>query len=153
MSLPDINLSSSGQLQVISGGKTTAVRVQSCFPLSQPGRFFSLLDCDGNEVGMVENPADLDAPARAAIETALADAAFTIKVTAIESIENDIDLRIWKVVTAAGSRTFETRLGSWPRKLEDGGVLIQDVAEDLYHIEDINALDAKSRQLLWAFSD
>ena len=153
MSLPDINLSRSGQLQVISGGKTTAVRVQPCFPLSEPNRFFSLLDCEGNEVGMVENPADLDAAAREILEAALADAAFTIKVKAIESIENDIDLRIWKVVTAAGSRTFETRLGSWPRKLEDGGVLIQDVAEDLYHIEDVNALDTKSRQLLWAFSD
>jgi hypothetical protein len=153
MSLPDINLSRSGQLQVISGGKTTAVRVQPCFPLSQPGRVLSIHDCEGKEVDMVENPADLDAPARAALETALADAAFTIKVTAIESIENDIDLRIWKVMTTAGSRTFETRLGSWPRKLEDSGVLIQDVAEDLYHIEDVNDLDDKSRQLLWAFSD
>jgi hypothetical protein len=62
-------------------------------------------------------------------------------------------LRIWKVMTTAGSRTFEPRLGSWPRKLEDSGVLIQDVAEDLYHIEDVNDLDDKSRQLLWAFSD
>ena len=153
MSLPDLSLSQSGQLQVVSENKTTAVRAQPCFPLSEPNRFFSLLDCEGNEVGIVENPADLDAATRKVLETALADAAFTIKVRAIESIENDIDLRIWKVVTASGSRTFETRLGSWPRKLEDGGVLIQDVAEDLYHIEDVNALDARSRQLLWAFSD
>ena len=48
---------------------------------------------------------------------ALADAAFVIAVTGIDSIETDIDLRIWKVRTSAGGRTFETRLGSWPRKL------------------------------------
>ena len=153
MPLPNINLSNSGQLQVVRGDQTTAVRVQPCFPLSEPNRFFSLLDNDGNETCMVENPSDLDAPGHAALSTAIADAAFTIKVTAIESISNDIDLRIWQVLTSSGSRTFETRLGSWPRKLEDGGVLIQDIAEDLYHIENANALDSRSRQLLWAFSD
>ena len=55
--------------------------------------------------------------------------------------------------TKAGPRTFETRLGSWPRKLEGGGVLIQDVAEDLYHIRDTTALDEASQKLLWAYSD
>ena len=153
MSLPDINLSNSGQLQVVCGSETTAVRVQPCFPLSDPGRFFSLLDTDGNEVCMVEDPSGLHPSGQAALSAAIADAAFTIKVTAIESISNDIDLRIWKVLTSSGSRTFETRLGSWPRKLEDGGVLIQDIAEDLYHIENVDSLDRTSRQLLWAFSD
>lgn len=153
MPLPDIKLSKSGQLQVVRDGNTTAVRVQPCFPLSDPKRFFSLLDHDGNEVCMIEDPASLNAERQAALSSAIADAAFTIKVTSIEAINNDIDLRIWQVVTSSGPRTFETRLGSWPRKLEDGGVLIQDIAEDLYHIENVDALDSKSRQLLWAFSD
>ena len=153
MPLPDISLSKSGQLQVVRDGNTTAVRVQPCFPLSDPKRFFSLLDHDGNEVCMIEDPASLNAERQAALSSAIADAAFTIKVKAIEEIRNDIDLRIWKVLTNSGCRTFETRLGSWPRKLADGGVLIQDIAEDLYHIEDADAMDEKSRKLLWAFSD
>jgi hypothetical protein len=153
MPLPDIKLSKSGQLQVVRDEQTTAVRVQPCFPLSDPDRFFSLLDADGNEVCMIENPSALDGAGHDALSSAIADAAFTIKVTSIEAINNDIDLRIWQVVTSSGARTFETRLGSWPRKLEDGGVLIQDIAEDLYHIENVDALDSKSRQLLWAFSD
>ena len=153
MPLPDISLSTSGQLQVVRGNTATAVRVQPCFPLSDPTRFFSLLDHDGNEVCMIEDPDGLDGEGQAALSSAIADAAFTIKVRAIEEIRNDIDLRIWKVVTDSGPRTFETRLGSWPRKLEDGGVLIQDIAEDLYHIENVDAMDGKSRKLLWAFSD
>ena len=57
--------------------------------------------------------------------------------------------RIWEVLTSSGSRTFEPRLGSWSRKLGNSGILIQDIAEDLYHIEDVNALDTSPRQLLW----
>jgi len=61
--------------------------------------------------------------------------------------------RIREVLTSSGPRTFEPRPGSWSRKLEDGGILIQDVAEDLYHIEEVDSLDTSSSQLLWAFSD
>lgn len=142
-------LTPSGQLQCDG----VDVRAKPCFPLSEPQRFYSLLDGDGKEVALVEDPAELGGEDRAALSRALADAAFLIEVTGIDSIETDIDLRVWKVRTASGGRTFETRLGSWPRKLEGGGVLIQDVAEDLYLIRDPASLDDASRRLLWAFSD
>jgi hypothetical protein len=34
-----------------------------------------------------------------------------------------------------------------------GGLLIRDVAGDLYHVPDPSDLDRKSRELLWAFVD
>ena len=98
-------------------------------------------------MGLVEDLSDLDAEGQEALGKALADAAFTIAVTGIDSIVTDIELRVWKVRTEAGPRSFETRLGSWPRKLEGGGVLIQDVAEDLYHIRDTAALDEALEEL------
>ena len=148
-----LQLSPSGQLQVIVDDKPVDARVQPCFPLSDPGAYYSILDDDGSELALIKSAADLEPGSRAALAAALPDAAFTIGVTAIDSIETDIDLRIWKVQTKAGPRSFETRLGSWPRKLDGGGVLIQDVAEDLYHIPDTADLDEKSLQLLWAYSD
>ncbi len=143
-----LTLTPSGQLQCDG----TDVRAKPCFPLSEPERFYSLLDGEGKELALVGNPATLDTASGEALSKALADAAFVIEVTGIDSIETDIDLRVWKVRTASGVRTFETRFGSWPRKLEGGGVLIQDVAEDLYLIRDSEALDEDSRKLLWAFS-
>jgi len=148
-----LQLSPSGQLEIDIDGKPKAVRVKPCFPLSEPDRFFSLLDADGKELGLVSDPAKLNPTSREVLNTALADAAFTIEVTGIESITTEIELRLWKVHTKAGLRTFETRLGSWPRKLDNGGVLIQDLAEDLYHIRDAVALDEASQKLLWAYSD
>jgi hypothetical protein len=144
-----LRLSPSGQLQLDG----TDVSVKACFPLSAPDASYSLLDKEGKELGLVGDPSALDPESRAALKTALGDAAFTIGVTGIDSIVTDIELRVWKVRTEAGPRTFETRLGSWPRKLDTGGVLIQDVAEDLYLIPDAGALDEASQKLLWAYSD
>ena len=52
-----------------------------------------------------------------------------------------------------GARLFQTHLDDWPRVLSSGGLLIRDVAGDLYHIAAPEALDKKSRELLWAFVD
>jgi hypothetical protein len=37
--------------------------------------------------------------------------------------------------------------------LPKGGLLIRDVAGDLYRLPDPKTLDRKSRELLWAFVD
>ena len=50
-------------------------------------------------------------------------------------------------------RTFQTKLDDWPRELPGGGLLIGDVAGDLYQIANRDDLDEKSRKLLWAFAD
>jgi hypothetical protein len=48
---------------------------------------------------------------------------------------------------------FQTRLDDWPRELPGGDILIRDVAGDLYHVPDPEALDQRSQELLWAFVD
>ena len=53
--------------------------------------------------------------------------------------------------TARGARRFLTHLDSWPRELEGGGILIEDVSEDLYLVRDPGALDTKSRERLWYY--
>ena len=48
---------------------------------------------------------------------------------------------------------FQTRLDAWPRRVPGGGVLIRDVAGDLYYVADPESLDKRSRDLLWVFVD
>lgn len=138
---------------LLPNGQARPVRLYRCFPWSEPGRFVSLRDDDDREVAMVTDPAELDPRSRDVLEGALAEAGFVLQVTAVRSVEDEVEIRVWKVETRQGSRTFQTRLDDWPREVPGGGLLIRDVAGDLYHVADPEALDPTSRALLWAYSD
>jgi Domain of unknown function (DUF1854) len=142
-----------GQLWAIQGGEEHAVRVRRAFPWSEPNRFLSLRDHDDTEVAMVTDPADLDPDSRRALEQALVQAGFVFAVTAVLEIDEEVEIRTWRVETRQGPRSFQTRLDDWPRSLPDGGLLIRDVAGDLYHLGDPARLDRRSRELLWSFVD
>lgn len=142
-----------GQLWASRGAELVAVRVHRAFPWSEPGRFISLRDAGDREFVLVADPAALDRTSRQALEAALAAAGFVFDVTAVSAIEEEVEIRTWRVTTRQGPRAFQTRLDEWPRTLPGGGLLIRDVAGDLYRIEDFAALDGRSRELLWAYVD
>lgn len=142
-----------GRVWLMHAGGETPVRVNRCFPWSHPSLYLSLLNDEDEEVGLVKDPADLDAESRRVLEDALLDAGFVFEITGVQKIEEEVEIRHWLVVTRQGERTFQTRLDDWPRELPDGGLLIRDVAGDLYRLGDVRALDRKSRDLLWAFVD
>ncbi len=142
-----------GQLLLVRDGAEHEVRVRACFPWSHAGEYFSFRDAKDNEVALVRDLSDLSDASRAAAETALAEDGFVLEVTALLALDRDFELRVWRVETARGERTFQTRLDDWPRELPGGGLLIRDVAGDLFHVPDPGALDERSRKLLWAFMD
>jgi hypothetical protein len=144
---------SDGLLWVVRGTEERPVRVRRCFPWSEPGRWLSLRDDDEAEVALVRDPGELAPASREALEEALALAGFVFEVTRVLAIEEEVEIRAWRVETRQGARSFQTRLEDWPRSLPQGGLLIRDVAGDLYHISRPAALDRKSRGLLWAFVD
>jgi Domain of unknown function (DUF1854) len=141
-----------GQLWAVRDGTAHAVRVQRCFPWSAPARFLSLRD-DEREVAFVADPAVLDTDSRRALEEALVEAGFVLQVTRVHEIEEEVEIRRWRVETVQGPRRLATRLDDWPRALPQGGYLLRDVASDLYRIPEPARLDRKSRELLWAFVD
>jgi hypothetical protein len=142
-----------GRLFAIVDGVAVAVRLRQCFPWSEPQRHLSLRDEDDEEVALVEDPATLGDESRLAIEHALAEAGFVLEVTRVVSIEEEVEIRQWKVETKHGPRFFQTHLDDWPRVLPKGGLLIRDVGGDLYLLAAPQKMDARSRELLWAFVD
>jgi hypothetical protein len=142
-----------GRLVAEIGGRTVAVKLRQCFPWTEPTRHISLRDAEDKEVAMVEDPASLDEETRQALELALAEAGFVLEVTRVLDIDEEIEIRQWKVETKQGMRSFQTHLDDWPRLLPGGGLLLRDVAGDLYRLADPATLDRKSRALLWAFVD
>jgi hypothetical protein len=142
-----------GSLWALRGDEERPVSVRRCFPWTEPTRHLSLRDADEEEFALVRDPAELDARSRAALEMALAVAGFVFEVIRVLEIEEEVEIRRWRVETRQGPRTFQTRLDDWPRSLPHGGLLIRDLAGDLYHLGKTDQLDKKSRELLWAFVD
>ena len=142
-----------GRLFAVVRGEAVGVRVRQCFPWSEPGRHLSLRDDEDEEVALVENPAGLGPESRRALEHALAEAGFVLEVVRVVDVEEEVEIRQWTVDTVQGRRSFQTHLDDWPRVLPKGGLLIRDVAGDLYRLPPPSSLDRRSRELLWAFVD
>lgn len=140
-----------GQLWARVNGTARAVRVHRCFPWSEPGRFLSLRDQDDEEFALVGALDDLVGESRTALEAAVVEAGFVLEVTRIVDVDEEVEIRTWKVETRQGPRTFQTRLDDWPTDVPGGGILIRDVADDLYHVPEPSAMDDRSRTWLWAF--
>ncbi len=142
-----------GQLWALRGDEAKAVVVMRCFPWSEPTRFISLRDEDEKELALVEDPSELDPGSREALEQSLATAGFVLEIEHIFKCEDEVEIRNWEVLTCNGRRRFQTRLDDWPRELPGGGLLIRDVAGDLFQVREPERLDKKSRAVLWAFLD
>ena len=142
-----------GRLVVVIDDRSIAVRLRQCFPWSEPGLHLSLRDDEDREVAIIDDPAHLEDESRLALEHAVAEAGFVLEVTRVLGIDEEVEIRQWVVETEQGSRSFQTHLDDWPRILPSGGLLIRDVAGDLYRFSSPSTMDKKSRELLWAFVD
>ena len=142
-----------GRLWAVNGGQAVPVKLVRCFPWSAPGRYLSFRDDDDREVLFVDDPEELDAASREVLAEALHTAGFVHEVSAIEELEDDFEIRRWRVRTRQGPRQFQTALETWPREAPNGGLLIEDVAGDLFWIPPASELDPRSRRLVWAFLD
>lgn len=142
-----------GRLWAIGPWGEKAVTVRRLFPWSEPASHFSLRDADDEEVALVTDPADLDESSRGVLLGAVREAGFVFDIIRVLDVEEEVELRHWRVETKQGGRVFQTRLDDWPRGLPGGGFLIRDVGGDLYRLEKPSGLDKKSKELLWSFVD
>lgn len=142
-----------GQLWLTRNGLSCTVRVARCFPWSARTRFVSLRDDERREVWLIEDPEMLDSESRETLENALVEADFVLDVERIDNIDEEIEIRCWQVRTIQGPRRFQTKRDEWPRRVPGGGIVVHDVAGDLYYIRRPAALDARSRELLEVFVD
>jgi hypothetical protein len=149
----ELRLLSDGRLLVVTEREASPARLRLCFPWSEPRRHLSLRNDEEEEVAMIEDPEALDPASRDALERALAEAGFVLEITRVVEVEEEIEIRNWTVETRQGARTFQTHLDAWPRPLRGNGLLLRDVAGDLYRIDDLNHMDGRSKELLWAFVD
>ena len=136
-----------------NSGKWVPVNACPCFPWSHPDSFISLRDDEDDEHAFIADLGELSPENQKRIRDALGAGQFTFEITAIQEIDRDFELRVWKVDTNRGPRQLQTMLDEFPQMLDNGTVLITDLAGDLYEIKDRSKLDKASQKKLWAFTD
>ncbi len=142
-----------GRLWALFRGEAQPVKVCRCFPWSEPTLYVSLRDNEEEEIALVRELAELEPASREALELALAEAGFVMEIQEIFAIDEEIEIRNWKVGTCRGKRSFQTPRDEWPREVPGGGLIIRDVSGDLFYVPDPESLDAASLRLLWPFVD
>jgi hypothetical protein len=142
-----------GRLWALLAEQAAPVKLRRCFPWTFPERYISLQTDDNVELAFVSDPKALSPASQAALSQALCEAGFVFLIQGVYSVKEDFELRCFEVATPQGRRAFQTALDTWPRETPDGGLLIEDVAGDVFRIEDPATLDPRSRELLWELVD
>jgi hypothetical protein len=137
-----------GKLWVVRDATAVAVEVVRCFPWTEPTRYLSLRDSHGKEHVFITQLEDLDPESQNALGPGLSRSGFVLDIVRIERIEEDFELRAFVVDTLQGPRRFQTALDAWPRRVECGALVLEDVYGDLYRIAQPEKLDQRSFELL-----
>ena len=114
------------------------------FPITYP-EYVIFRDSNGADVCIVRNYIELDEESKKNLQSVLDKMYFIPKVVKIENIETSGDEFEWDIVTDKGARTFRTR-GRMSIIPVGDRVIITDVNDNVYEIEDVHKLDDKSRR-------
>ena len=135
-------------VQLPDGSTHTKVEPVRSFPLSETVRFITLLDSEGNEIGIVEDARKLAPQSRDVLIEELEKRYFMPKITKINSLDGQFGVTQWDVETTQGDVQFGMRTRYDIVTLGNGRILIKDADGNRYEIENYNNLDQKSYALL-----
>jgi hypothetical protein len=138
------------RLHVVVDGKDEHIDLKPApvFPISEAADFVSFLDEKGKEVVLLCNLGSLDEESGAMLAEELGRAYFVPKIISIYDIEDAHGAARWEVETDRGYRIFDIRDREDVRVLGKGRLLLQDADGNRYEVEDMSALDERSRRLL-----
>lgn len=113
------------------------VDLKPCFPNSNPKKFFSILDNEGNELSMLETLEGLDEANYKILKEYLSFKCFRFEVLGVYKIEDDFGLRHFEVKTTSGDKCFQMELDEWPLKDDRGNIIFDDLYGEQYYIRDL----------------
>jgi hypothetical protein len=136
------------ELHISDGVVHTDVRVAPAFPISRPNRFVHFRTTDGKEIGVLADPRRLDRESRDLVLRQLDHAYFMPHITRIIRIDERMGIAHWETETDRGSSSFDVIARSesvW--FVGKNRLVVRDADGNRYLIEDLTALDQRSRRL------
>jgi len=140
----------SDALRVTIEGDRSCLRIvpMRAFPVSMRDRYISIRDAEGNELGMIRDPNELDRNSRKLLEAEIRKRYFTPVIRKIRSLRDKFGIVEWEVETDRGTKTFLTRSLHDSLKETDTGIIITDIENNRYEIRDYSDLDPRSAVIL-----
>jgi len=143
-----ITKTDAGLKAIIENQEHEIERLARAFPRSNPDQYVSLMDTEGHEIGIIENPDQLDDTSRDIVAAELKAIYFVPIIHTIQSVTPKGTGSIWEVETDDGPRTFRI-MG---RESLDGSdapsIEIHDENGKRYKIEDYWEMDSDSKDLI-----
>jgi len=130
-------------LKLIVDGKVLSGLIPARpFPVTRP-EFVIFRDSYGVDVCIIKDYRELDEESRKNLQKILDKIYFIPRILKIKRIETSGDEFLWEVVTDKGPRTFRTR-GRMSVVQMGNRVVVTDVKDNIYEIEDLFKLDLHS---------
>ena len=138
-------------LQAADGSEQVGVVPVRAFPLSAPEGAVSLVGPDGRERLWIETPASLPEATRALLAEELARREFAPVIEQLLEVSTFATPSTWTVRTDRGSTTLVLKGEEDIRRLGGAALLVTDSHGIGYRINDLRAMDRRSRRLLERF--
>lgn len=147
-----VRMGESGQVELVLADGTVheGVKVIPAFPISRPNQFVHFQDKDGKELGVLVDPRGLDRESREVLLAQADQAYFMPRITRIVRVEERMGTGIarWEVETDRGWNRFDVVSRSesvW--FVGKDRIVIRDADGNRYLIEDLSAMDRRTRRL------
>lgn len=138
------------ELSIYRGETYENLEPRYLFPLSGNNRYVTLLDGNLREVAIIRDLARLDPDSRAAVENCLTEFYVIPKITGVIDVSDKFGVHTWTCRTDHGIRKFRIKDRHTSIKLlYDGRVLVRDVNDNRYEIENLYKLDKRSQHMLY----
>jgi len=127
----------------------TKVAVARTFPLSDPDHYLGFLDGAGKDIGMLEDPALLDAGSRQVIDEELAKRYFVPIIEKVFSVKEEFGTVYWKVETDRGEKEIIVRnLRDNIQELSATRVIITDIDGNRFEFVDLTKMEPKTQGII-----
>lgn len=145
--------STQGKLALFKGDALVADQVMPvlAFPFSAPTESISIVDEYSKEMAWIDRMDELDSDSQAAVNGYLAVREFRPNVLRITSVSTYSTPSIWMLETDRGPCKFELPSDESIRRLCGNRLVLTHANGMQFIIDDLFALDARSRQILARF--
>ena len=133
----------------LDGEEYTDLKIRRAFPLEESNRYIGVFATEDQELGIIEDPQQLDDQSRQVLLEELDKIYFQPRVLAFNSLDEEFGVLRGEIETTSGPRQLEIRsYRTNVRMLSGGRAVVEDVDGNRYLIANWRALPQKTREIL-----